>query len=232
MRKTIVLAVSAFAVANVAHAADLAVKAPVYKAPVVAPFSWTGLYIGVQGGGGWGRQSWLDNSGLGFSPDFRANGGFFGGQVGYRYQLGQFVFGVEAAGAPGDLKDTNSAGTVSETFKVQSLYSVTGQVGFALDRWLPYVKGGWGGAQTNLTWKNTVFPAGASQSENNSGWVVGGGLDYAITNNVVLGVEYNHYDLDFQDFTAPVSNGGAPLVVTNSSRLKVDAVLGRFNFKF
>ncbi len=229
MKKTIVLAVSAFAVANVAHAADLAVKAPVYKAPVVAPFSWTGLYVGVQGGGGWGRQTWLDNSILG-STDFRASGGFFGGQAGYRYQLGQFVFGVEAAGAPADLKDTNSAGPTSETFKVQSLYSATGQVGFALDRWLPYVKGGWGGAQTNLFAQNTAIPVSASHSENNSGWVVGGGLDYAITNNIILGVEYNHYDLDFQDFTAPAGNGS--LIVTNSSRLKVDAVLGRFNFKF
>jgi opacity protein-like surface antigen len=61
---------------------------------------------------------------------------------------------------------------------------------------------------------------------------VGGGLDYAIANNIILGVEYNHYDLDFADFTAPASNGGTPLIVTNSSRLKVDAVLGRFNFKF
>jgi outer membrane immunogenic protein len=228
MKKTIVLAVSAFAVANVAQAADLAVKAPVYKAPVVAPFSWTGLYIGVEGGGAWARESWLDN-GVG-SADFRANGAFFGGQVGYRYQLGQFVLGIEAAGAPGNLKDTNSAGTLSETFKVQSLYNVTGQVGFALDRWLPYVKGGWGGAQTNLFAQRGA--ASASQSENNSGWIVGGGLDYAITNNIVLGVAYEHYDLDFADFTAPASNGSTPLIVNNASRLKVDAVLGRFNFKF
>ena len=229
MKKTIALAIAAFAVANVAQAADLAVKAPVYKAPVVAPFSWTGLYIGVEGGGGWARESWLDNTALG-STDFRANGGFFGGQAGYRYQLGQFVLGIEAAGAPADLKDTNSAGATSETFKVQSLYSVTGQVGFALDRWLPYVKGGWGGAQTNLFAQSRAVSA--SQSENNSGWIVGGGLDYAITNNIILGVAYEHYDLDFADFTAPASNGGAPLTVNNASRLKVDAVLGRFNFKF
>jgi outer membrane immunogenic protein len=88
--------VAAFATA---HAADLAVKAPVYKAPIVAPFSWTGFYAGIEGGGGWSKESWLDNNGGGFTSDFKANGAILGGQAGYRWQTGQFVFGVEGTGA-------------------------------------------------------------------------------------------------------------------------------------
>jgi outer membrane immunogenic protein len=229
------IGLSAFALTSIAalvsaNAADLAVKAPVYKAPIVVPFSWTGFYAGIQGGGGWGRESWQDNN---LAPDFSANGGIFGGQAGYRYQMGQFVFGVEGAGAWAGLTDTVSTTTgaaPSETFKVQSLYSATGQVGLAFDRWLPYVKGGWGGASTNLSFQNTL--ATASQSQSSSGWVAGGGLDYAITNNIIVGVEYDHYDLNFSDFTAPASNGGTGFIVTNASRLTVDAVLGRLNYKF
>jgi outer membrane immunogenic protein len=214
-----------------ADAADLAVKAPVYKAPVVAPFSWTGFYVGVNGGGGWASESWQDN-GDGVTPSFKPSGGILGGQVGYRWQWGQFVLGAEGTAAWADLNDTSTAAPASETFKVQSIYSATGQVGYAIDRWLPYVKGGWAGASTNLSWQDSAFPASASHSEFNNGWTVGGGLDYAVTNNIIVGVEYNHYDLGFGDFTAPVSNGGTPLITSNSSRLTVDSVVGRLNYKF
>jgi outer membrane immunogenic protein len=212
-----------------ADAADLAVKAPVYKAPIVMPFSWTGFYAGIQGGGGWADESWLDNNPP-VVPNFKASGGIFGGQVGYRWQTGPFVFGVEGSAAWADLSDTLTAGAATETFKVRSIYTATGQVGYAFDRWLPYVKGGWAGAETHAFAADAA--ASASHSEFNNGWTVGGGLDYAITNNIVIGVEYDHYDLGFKDFTAPASNGGTPLIVTNSSRLTVDSVVGRLNYKF
>jgi outer membrane immunogenic protein len=233
--KSISALVAVIAGGSVAGAADLAVKAPVYKAPVVVPFSWTGFYIGIEGGGGWARESFDDNNPVGRTDDFRATGGIFGGQAGYRYQMGQLVLGVEGAGAWAHLTDTlsvtNAAGhTFSDTFTVRSLFSVTGQAGFALDRWLPYVKGGWAGATSHVFAENVA--ATASHSETNNGWTVGAGLDYAITNNIVLGVEFDHYDLPFGDFTAPASNGGTGLIVTNASRLTINAVLGRLNYKF
>jgi outer membrane immunogenic protein len=231
MRTVLAFASVSLLLAGPAFAADLAVKAPVYKAPVVAPFSWTGFYVGIEGGGGWAQESWLDN-GDGVTPNFKPNGGIFGGQVGYRWQTGQLVLGVEGTAAWADLNDISTAGPASETFKVQSLYTATGQVGYAIDRWLPYVKGGWAGASTNLAWQDSAFPASASHSEFNNGWTVGGGLDYAVTNNIIVGVEYNHYDLDFGNFTAPASNGGTPLITTNSSRLTIDSVLGRLSYKF
>jgi outer membrane immunogenic protein len=77
-----------------AHAADMALKAP---PPSV--FSWTGLYLGIEGGGGWGREDYSDNSTVGFPPGVSISqspsGGIFGGVLGYRYQTGQFVFGIE-----------------------------------------------------------------------------------------------------------------------------------------
>ena len=76
-----VIATLFFAVS--ANAADLPVKAPVYKAPPpLASYNWTGLYLGINGGGAWGREDWLDNVGAGggVSENFRSNGGVFGGQ--------------------------------------------------------------------------------------------------------------------------------------------------------
>jgi outer membrane immunogenic protein len=237
-----------------ALAADMVTKAPPPPPPLPA-WSWTGLYIGIDGGGGWGHESWLDNNGIppgcaAVPPtpstcpvSFRPDGGIFGGHVGVRYQLNNnFVVGVEGRAAWADLRDTDSLPnanfpTLSETLRVRSLYSITGQVGYAWNQALLYVKGGWAGADTNwhanaptAVAPNTPFTA--SQSENNDGWTVGVGVDYKIWNNVIAGIEYDHYDLGYAGFLAPVSNGGTPAFVTNTSRLTIDSVVGRLSYQF
>jgi len=218
-------AVAAFGFASAASAADMPTKAPMAPPPVA--YNWTGLYVGINGGGAWGREDWLDNA-IG-APSFRPNGGEFGGQLGYRYQWNQLVLGVEGTWDWAGLRDTVSSAAFTEEFKVKSIYTVTGQVGWAIDRWLPYVKGGWAGARTSL---DLGGPVTASNSQTNNGWTVGGGVDYAIWQNWILGIEYDHFDLNYGAFTAPVSNGGAPLIVTSTSRLRIDQVVGRLSYKF
>jgi outer membrane immunogenic protein len=221
-----------------ASAADMPVKAPVQAAPVAPPvYNWSGVYVGIHGGFGWGRESDTDNIAVGLptgsGTSFNPSGGIFGGQLGYRWQWNQLVLGVEGTGAWANLTQDVLKGSATEfaTLKIKSLYTVTGQAGWAMNQWLFYVKGGWAGAHSE---QDLNFPgvATASNSQSNSGWTVGGGIDYAVWQNLILGVEYDHFDLGYSNFTTPVSNGGAPFAVFNSSRLTADQIVGRISYKF
>ncbi len=229
-------------------AGDMEAKAQVAPPPV---FSWTGLYLGVEGGGGWGRENYTDNSTGTISQSPR--GGIFGGVLGYRYQAGQFVFGVEGTAAWANLTRTimpaadlvgfggTLAGTLvpgTDSFKVRSLYTATNQVGWAFNQALLYVKGGWAvsSVDTSVTSTSITAPAGfitlpatggfASQRQSDSGWTAGVGADYAVWQNVVLGVEYDHFDLGYAAFST------ASYAVTNPSRLTIEQVVGRLTYKF
>jgi outer membrane immunogenic protein len=225
-------AVAALFSLNATYAADLArpAPAPYYKAPVSVPppFSWTGLYIGLEGGYGWGNESYTDNAIGGVST--RPEGGIFGGVLGYRYQIGQFVLGAEGTAAWADLNDTASGGGFSEAIKTRALYTATGQVGYAFGQALLYAKGGWASAYVH----NDLNGAGvflASNSQDANGWTVGAGLDYAVWQNVVLGVEYDHMDLGYGGFSTPTSLGGT-WTVGSPSRFTIDQVVGRLTYKF
>ena len=209
-----------------AYAADLARPVPqYYKAPVSVPppFSWTGFYLGAEGGYGWGRESYTDNV---FGPvSYNPQGGIFGGVLGYRYQIGQFVLGAEGTAAWADLNDSVSGGGISETLKTRALYTATGQVGYAIGQALLYAKGGWADAYIRND-LNAPGVLAASATQDANGWTVGAGVDYAIVQNVVFGVEYDHIDLDYRSFATPVQ------VVTSPSRYTIDQVVGRLTYKF
>jgi outer membrane immunogenic protein len=238
-------------IAAPAMAADLRMPVKAPPAPIVPVFSWTGLYLGINGGGGWGREDWVDNSSIGIPPGaavrHRPDGGMFGGTFGFRYQLNSnIVIGVEGMADWADLNDTVNTSSVffpveNETLKVKSLYSATGQIGYAWSQALLYVKGGWAGANTTaninattgagvIPGVGTFTPFTASNSQNDSGWTVGVGLDYALINNFVIGVEYDHYDLGYASFSAAASNGGVIWSVTNPSRMTIDSVVGRLTY--
>ena len=121
-----------------------------------------------------------------------------GGQIGYNYQLGQVVLGVEADFQGADLKAGPSfagLGIVSEG-KTEWFGTVRGRVGFAFDRFLPYVTGGLAYGSVKTTLAPGVTINGLNSDDNtHTGWTVGGGVEYAITNNLVAGVEYLYVDL-------------------------------------
>jgi outer membrane immunogenic protein len=227
--------VTALVTFDSAFAADLArpTAAPVYKAPAMVPqaFSWTGLYLGLEGGYGWGRENYDDNTVLAPTPvSHQPHGGIFGGVLGYRYQTGQFVFGVEGSAAWAGINDTVASGFFTENLKARSIYTATGQVGWAFNQALLYAKGGWAGASVN----NLLTGGGgtATNSQDANGWTVGAGLDYAVWQNVVLGIEYDHIDLGYGGYSAPFSTGGLPWIVTSPSHFTIDQVVGRLTYKF
>ena len=170
------------------HAADL--PRPPFKgpiAPIEPVFSWTGFYIGFNGGYMGGSSQWTGGAG---NFELSPKGWLAGGTAGYNYQFGNWVAGVE-----GDIDYANLKGTAGPslcsgcTFKDTWLSTLRGRFGYSLGQWLPYVTGG--GAWGNVY----VANAAGSQSGTKGGWTLGGGVEYAFLGNWSAKLEYLYVDL-------------------------------------
>ncbi|SFK10043.1 outer membrane protein [Methylocapsa palsarum] len=215
LRKLLMASAGAVALATSAMAADLPSRAPppVYVPPVPI-FTWTGVYVGGQIGYGWGTAngSLGDYFGDFISASTSYNGVIGGAHVGYNLQLNQFVIGLE-----GDVDGTSmsKSGTHfftpygglaqgSTSFNVSHSVegSIRGRLGYAWDRVLVYATGGVafagfnGNACSNFNTIDTgeFFGGCASNSGTRVGWTVGGGLEYAVTNNWSVRAEYRYSD--------------------------------------
>ena len=167
----------ALTMAAPSYAADLprpSYKAPIYVAPI---FTWTGFYAGINGGYGWSDS---------FADD--AKGGVFGGQLGYNWQAGNFVFGIEGDIQGTTIKATETVGAATVEGKVEAFATVRGRLGYAFDRMLIYGTGGWAYTKTDLSL--TVGGATISDSDWSSGYAIGGGLEWAIWDRWSLKGEY------------------------------------------
>ena len=191
MLKRLVLAgVGALAVMTMigaANASDLPrrhampVKAPMYE----APYNWTGFYVGINGGGGWGHSDW-DAYGTGF----KTSGGLVGGTVGYNYQMGQVVLGLEGDIDWADLRGSGLCGGLSCETRDDWLATARGRIGYSFGRVMPYVTGG--GAFGDI--KSSLAGFG-SQTTTKAGWTLGGGAEVAIAGPWTAKIEYLYVDL-------------------------------------
>jgi outer membrane immunogenic protein len=195
--------------AGVANAADMAVKAPVYKAPPPVIISdWAGFYLGVNGGGGWG------NNKFDVSPEHNVStsGGVFGGQVGYNWQFGSFVAGVEGDFDGATISKTDNFGFKQKT---DELATARARIGYAvLPNLLAYGTGGYAYGHTSIDQ--------AVGSVNQNGWAAGGGLEYKLWGPLIARGEYLHYGFGSQSFPAVHEN-------LNES---IDVVRGGLSYKF
>jgi outer membrane immunogenic protein len=208
-------------VASSALAADMTPRypqQPYVKAPLYNPvFSWTGFYLGLNGGGGWGHSSW-DRTG-----EIDLSGGFIGGTAGFNWQTGQMVLGIE-----GDVDWSGMSGTSAAfcsagcTTKTDWLGTVRGRVGYSFDRFLPYFTGGLAAGDIQAS---TPGFAGATQT--NLGWTLGAGMEVAIVGNWSAKAEYLHVDLG--SFNCGTACGG---FTPDNVSLKEDLVRGGVNYKF
>ena len=216
-------------------------QAPATYAPPPPPFTWTGIYVGANGG--YGLGNWSDGLGDSFSP----SGALAGGTVGANYQIQQFVLGLEGDIDWSSIKWSQSAsstfagpfgGTVSGSLadKNEYLSTFAARFGFAADRALFYAKGG--GALTNEDWSVSVTnTAGAvatgSSTDQRFGWMAGAGIEYAITDMITLKAEYNYIDFGSNNDTLTISGGGlAPTSATVPSKLTMNVFKGGVNFLF
>jgi outer membrane immunogenic protein len=200
-----------------AAAADLPVKMYT-KAPVApAPYNWTGFYVGLNGGGSWGKQdnalATIAGATL-LTNSAKLNGVVGGGQIGYNWQFNQVVLGLEAdldaSGQKGDgdplfafavgnlFNAGGAAATHAYTDKLDWFGTVRGRLGWAMDRWLPYMTGGWAyghGAISGITITTIPTTTTFSASQNYNGWTVGAGLEWAFMNNWSVKAEYLYINL-------------------------------------
>ena len=229
--------------AGAASAADLAAR-PYTKAPVpvVAVYNWTGFYIGANAGGGWSDHDWdIFNDGIGpIAPAFRegshtASGATVGGQIGYRWQASNWVFGLEAQGNWADFSGSNTSlffgppGVTNRT-TVDALGLFTGQIGYAWNNVLWYVKGG--AAVTRNKYDGLILGVVAdSASETRWGGVVGTGLEFGLSPNWSLGIEYNHLFMGDRDLS--FTSAFVPAVTRQDTiRQDIDMVTARINYRF
>ena len=241
--KKIAIAVSALLMGSMsASAADLAAR-PYTKAPPMAvAYTWSGFYAGINGGWGSSRQRWDETSlGIALSEGSHdATGGTVGGQVGYRWQAGTWVFGVEAQGNWADFHGRNViplAAAFTNDTRVDAFGLFTGQVGYAANNVLFYIKGG--AAVTSDRYRVLATATGISlaNSVDDTRWggVVGVGLEYGFAPNWSAGIEYDHMFMQDKTYNF-VSNGAgiAPGLLVAQSRIRqdVDLVTARINYRF
>jgi opacity protein-like surface antigen len=236
----LIAAASTIALTQSASAADLPAKAPVYT-PVAAPlYNWTGPYVGIAGGVVWGHSKQTDP---GVPCDFfdtclaeadgsyAPTGGIIGGTLGYNWQQGPWVFGVEGDYSWADVSgnsQTCGAATPSPHAcgtKLESLGTLRGRIGYAMGatgNWLPYVTGGL--AVGELKAWDDLFPS--SGSDFRAGWTVGAGLEVGFERNWTWKLEYLYVDLGSHQMFDIVP--GVPETVSFTANI----VRAGINYKF
>ena len=181
---------TAVAMAAPSFAADL--PRPFYKAPpmYVAGFSWTGFYVGINGGYGFGKSSWSDPAAS--TGDFNVKGPLVGGTVGYNLQTGSWVWGVEADADASFIKGSTSVTCAPGGCETRNRWLATGRgrIGYAWDRFLPSLTGGVAFGDLKMT-----NPLGATATKTKVGYTLGGGVEYAFLGNWSAKIEYLYADL-------------------------------------
>jgi opacity protein-like surface antigen len=176
-----VCAAAILAPAIAASAADLAVVSPA-PAP---PWSWTGFYAGVHLASGWANPTWQSGAGLGAQVPFpggaSGNGAVGGGQVGWNYQTGPWVLGVEAAFGAADINAVTvcAAQQFLCTVNVDGLGTATGRLGFAFDQFLVYGKAGAAAEHSRDAMVQRPTQFSLTGSPTRWGWTTGAGVEFA-----------------------------------------------------
>jgi outer membrane immunogenic protein len=258
MKRLLLATTALIAMAAPSLAADLPART-YSKAPAIVPtpiIDWSGFYIGGNVGAGWGKTR-FDAAPVtgdhyllpGQAVSTNNNADIVGGvQVGYNWQFQQVVLGLEGTYSGSGIKNSTGIFTdpvflgqnVSFDSKITSYATVVGRLGWTpTNSWLLYGKGGWatGRISTNV---QDFFPLPAtlqhfsSDAKWHNGWTVGAGVEYKLTNNWILGVEYDYLQLNNKTHGSPVFGvaPGAPLFYSENVKADVSTVTARLSYLF
>ena len=186
---SVMAAAFAFAISTASARADAI-------GPALDPVDWTGPYMGITAGYGWGQSKHTDTFGT-TTGDFDLHGGAIGLEGGYNWQFDSIVVGLEADGSL-----TTIDGTTTNlckggcTTKLRWLTTLRAKVGYPMGKFMPYVTGGMALGGVKATVSGTT-----SNEDTKFGWTAGGGLAYGFTTGFSAKVEYLYTDLD--DVTVP-----------------------------
>ena len=244
MKKLLLVGVALVAISSVpAIAADMGARpAPVYKAApaVVAPNNWTGFYVGGQVGYQWSDSDLTSTLAVPFggfpagtllsSNELDAHGVVGGGHVGFNWQSGQLVFGIEGdfewSGVDGSdiVLPTATAfglGAVPGPFAFSQNWqaSLRGRLGWVWDRFMVYATGGVAWMDYDLAITGGGPPVTVSASHTATGWTIGGGLEWGMYANWTARLEYRFTQFKSESFTGPA---GGPFAAVSSFGDDVD----------
>lgn len=233
--------VAALNFAGPASAADLAAR-PYTKAPpmpVAAVYDWTGFYIGANGGWGSSHKCWDFTTPAGVfvanEGCHDATGAVAGGQIGYRWQASSWVFGVEAQGDWADLKGSNTSLAFApfvNASHVRAFGLFTGQLGYAWNNVLFYVKGGAAVTADRFHVDTAIGGVLAATAGNDNRWggAVGAGLEFGFAPGWSAAIEYDH--LFMQDRLITFTDTTGAFFGTDRIHQDVDLVTARINYRF
>lgn len=194
---------------------------------------WTGFYVGGQVGWTWSTVDWANVNLTGERVNNDARGFVGGGQIGYNQQFGNLVLGAEATLSGSTLSDdfrSLKSPTMTYSTDVNSIATVTARLGVAAGQWLVYAKGGWAGARVDVGGRDTIGPDSFSFDAWRNGWTTGAGLEYKLTRNIGLGLEYGFIDLGSQHYHGRTTLDVPVNIVDHD--VEVQSVTGRLNFHF
>jgi outer membrane immunogenic protein len=222
-----------FGSAGMASAADLGRPLPTKAPAMIVADDWSGFYLGGHLGAAWSRSGYSYVDGLGdvdaFS--FNPNSIIGGGHAGLQGQWGPWVLGVEGSFDGTDLSQTSGVGPntlTTQSLKIDDIATVTGRLGYALPAWLFYVKGGWAGVHEKNSSINAIGVT-HSFTDWNSGYTVGGGIEYKVTRNWIIGTEFNFYNTKFD---RSGTDSGLNQVRVFNSNADIYSVLFRVSYLF
>jgi outer membrane immunogenic protein len=246
MKRIFSIAVALVGLTTAASAADFPVVPVKAALPVPILFNWTGCYVGVEGGGNWGRSEQIarhpgfPDDGLSITGKFDLSGGIAGGTIGCNVQLSNFVIGAE-----NDFSWTNKRGTVNELLpftptatsstREKWIDTFRGRFGYAIDRFMVYGTAGVAFVGTDAVVNNPALGTFTS-SMDRTGWVVGVGGEWAAWSmswgDVTFKLEYLHAGFESRQYFVPPIVVGASTVVTRDVSLSDDMVRAGVNLKF
>jgi outer membrane immunogenic protein len=237
-----------------AIAADLPAEKgpPAYEPPPPPPPTWTGFYVGVNGGYGGDRFDYpfgindpaLPAAGINGAASLTSGGGLAGGQIGFNYQFAgsNFVAGLEADADWTDIRgnlgiNATAGGTTLSAnagSELEYLGTVRARFGYAWDNILPYVTGGFAYGEDKSYYNLSATPGGfavnGAKYNNHDGWTVGAGLEYKITQNLTFKTEYLYVDLGSRSLLSVPLGGGAAFNLNEHPTANI--VRAGFNYLF
>ena len=217
-------ALLAFTAASPAFAADIPARMPT-KAPAMVQqaYNWSGWYVGINGGGAFGRSSWRDSAGV-TTGGFNVNGGMVGGTLGVNWQVNQWVWGLEGDGDWASIKGTTNTNCVAGCdTKSNFLATFRGRAGYAgFGPVLPYLTGGL--AVADIATRSSL----GTSSTTRAGWTVGTGVEWAVVGPWTAKVEYLYADLGRASCSVTVCGGTGSVDV----KLTENVVRAGLNYRF
>lgn len=208
-------------------------------------FIWSGAYLGASIGHRWGSVDWIHNENIGTDERFSVdpNGVMFGAFAGYQQQFGSLVVGGEIQMLFGEADDARSSGAGAinpgdprlRTAVLSDVFAATARVGYAYNRFHFYGKAGVAVADIEINHRrisnNFLFPP--NHWDNEVGYVIGGGIEAQLTDKVILGVDYSHFNFSPSGMN-PIAGRGCNGLDCGDTINDVDmgVLVGRVIFKF